>query len=101
MWFNSQDQPESIEAIIALQICTDPVQVYLDAHPGVNNEWEEVQEIYQAPVWIEREDEEPIDFVIFAIYLFPAVVLALVLFLIVTHCIRRKRKQAKIAIEET
>ena len=32
MWFDSKDNPNSMEAIIAKQLCLDPAQVYEDEH---------------------------------------------------------------------
>ena len=30
MWFDSKDEPNSMEALIAKQLCKDPAQVYAD-----------------------------------------------------------------------
>ena len=33
MWFETQDEPESMQAIVARQLCEDPAQVYADELP--------------------------------------------------------------------
>ena len=47
MWFETQEQPNSMEAIIATQLCEDPAQVYLDENPP------------PSPPLVEEEEEKP------------------------------------------
>lgn len=61
MWFDSrEDETASLEATIAMQLCEDPMQVYVDEHPGVLIEdfEDKDEELDQDEVKIEFEDEE-------------------------------------------
>ena len=45
MWFETQDQPDSMEAIVARQLCQYPNAVYLNENPPPIVEEEKIEEV--------------------------------------------------------
>jgi len=58
MWYDSKDQPTSLEHIVSKQICADPEAVYQAEHPVESTI--PVTELETDSVVEEEEEEEPV-----------------------------------------
>ena len=98
MWFETRENPDSLEATLAKQLCKDPAQVYLDENPEISEtieteeeklEWVQVVE----GIKVEEEEPTPNNNMTLIIAAGSGIAILITLMVItITCCCRKKRK---------